>query len=67
MTEKILLLNYTNTKTRIKNACPYGMEFFCDGTINVQETVFRKRKRVKGKGPCEYFKNGKCTKENCRI
>lgn len=44
--------------------CPYGLEYFCDGSANWAEL---KGKRPIWKGPCEYLKNGKCTNKKCKV
>ena len=49
---------FTERKRKIKAACEYGVWHFCDGTPNVSYGI----KRVRP--PCQYYKGGKCTKED---
>ena len=64
MTEAVLKIGKSNKLSTIEKNCPYGLEYFCDGSANRAEL---KDKRPIWRGPCEYLKNGKCTHRLCRI
>lgn len=48
----------------LENNCPYGLEYFCDGSVNWGEL---KGKRPVVKGACVYLKDGKCTNKKCKV
>ena len=41
---------------RVRNSCPRGIHYFCDGTPNPVP-----KGKYKGIGKCKYYKNGECT------
>ena len=51
-------------KSRLIAHCPYGLVYFCDGTVNRSEM---KEKKMSKRDPCVYFKHGKCTHGACQV
>ena len=41
---------------RVRNSCPRGTKFFCDGTPNPVP-----KGKYKGIGKCKHYKHGECT------
>lgn len=64
MTEAVLKISKSNKLSTLEKNCPYGLLYFCDGSVNRAEM---KEHMLTKKGPCEYLKNGKCTHRFCRI
>ncbi len=64
MTEAVLKTRKNNKLTTMKKSCPYGLLYFCDGSVNRAEM---KDKKLKKKEPCKYLKRGRCTNRSCRV
>ena len=47
---------YNGYIERVRNSCPRGMGYFCDGTPNPIPSG-----KYKGIGKCKHYKHGECT------
>lgn len=53
MTDKVLKINPSNKRRILSRNCPYGLLYFCDGSVNRAEM---KERMLMKKKPCKHLK-----------